>query len=734
MNTLKKIFGPLSRGHVPVSNHPDTQGAISAAFAARHLHIVLGWPLLSVVLGALLWIGIVSELDSEKASLEKEAMMDVASLSSSYAEYLTRTIERIDQLTLQLRYDWTHANGKYRLENLQRGNVFSFPHSAAVTIVDRDGVPVTSTFPLRQNISWQDTDAFQYHASNPSDELRIGTPMHGKISGQTIIRMTRRINDAEGRFAGMIVASVAPEYFFSTANSPMLGQDGFQALAGQDGVVHAVRENDGITWNDSPLFRMPPSGTTATLLPGKRWFRDGKSRYVAAQPLDSYPFLAVVGMEQDAALAHYTAHSKTMRAAGIAGTVFLLLFTVIAVVLSLRLAWKTHRLEAVRNTYRIATEFGNDGYYMWRPVADATGNVVDFEIVDCNERGASLLGITKTMLLQTHLSGVAALQPGLVALMRHSGLALERGYQEDDIELTGPLGERQAWLHMRMARSEDGLAVTLRDISDQKEHERELSRLATSDTLTGLPNRHWLMQHLPASMAIAAEKQQSLAVLFIDMDDFKNINDTLGHSAGDRLLQTAARRLQSALRPGDSVARLGGDEFTLIVPSISRQDDVSSIAQRVMATFAEPFEIQNRLLNVNVSIGVSMFPADGRDAETLLKNADIAMYAAKADGKNTHRFYDNTLYDEIEKRLDNERQLARALREDHFVVYYQPRVDTHDGTLVGMEALVRWMHPERGLIPPDRFIPLAEETGMIVELGKLVLQKVCAQIVRWEAE
>ncbi|HEX2603119.1 MAG TPA: GGDEF domain-containing phosphodiesterase, partial [Oxalicibacterium sp.] len=130
----------------------------------------------------------------------------------------------------------------------------------------------------------------------------------------------------------------------------------------------------------------------------------------------------------------------------------------------------------------------------------------------------------------------------------------------------------------------------------------------------------------------------------------------------------------------------------------------------------------------------SMFPADGRDAETLLKNADIAMYAAKADGKNTHRFYDNTLYDEIEQRLDNERQLARALREDHFVVYYQPRVDTHDGRLVGMEALVRWMHPERGLIPPDRFIPLAEETGMIVELGKLVLQKVCAQIVRWEAE
>jgi diguanylate cyclase (GGDEF)-like protein len=558
--------------------------------------------------------------------------------------------------------------------------------------------------------------------------------MQGKISGQTIVRMTRRINDAEGRFAGMIVASVIPEYFFSTANSPMLGEDGFQALAGKDGTIHAVRENDGSAWNTAPLFRMPPSGTPVTLLSGPRWFRDGKSRYVAAQALDAYPFLAVVGMAQDAALAHYTAHSKTMHAAGIAGTVFLLLFTVVAVMLSLRLAWKTHRLEAVRNTYRIATEFGNDGYYMWRPIADAGGDVVDFDIVDCNERGASLLGLTKTMLLQTHLSGVAALQPGLVALMRHSRLALQRGYQEDDIELKGPLGEPQTWLHIRMARSEDGLAVTLRDISDQKEHEQELNRLATSDTLTGLPNRHWLMRHLPACMTTAAEAQQSLAVLFIDMDDFKNINDTLGHSAGDLLLQTAARRLQSALRPGDSVARLGGDEFTLVVPSISRQDDVSSIAQRIMQIFAAPFEIQNRVLNVNVSIGVSLFPADGQDAETLLKNADIAMYAAKAGGKNTYRFYDSTLSSEIERRLDNERELARAIREDHFVVYYQPRVDTQDGQLVGMEALVRWMHPERGLIPPDRFIALAETTGMIIELGKLVFEKTCAQIARWQAE
>jgi diguanylate cyclase (GGDEF)-like protein len=733
-NFSGRILRRLSlRGRSALAGYSDIQRAERTTFFLRNLHIILGWPLFTLFLASLLWVGILSELHSEKAALEKEAMTDVSSLSTSYAEYLARTIERVDQITLQLRYDWTHSAGRYRLEGPQRQGVFDFQHAAAITIVDRSGLPLTSSYPFSQKISWRDSDAFHYHATNPSDALRIGTPMQGKISGRTIIRMTRRINDMRGRFDGMIVVSVTPEYFFSTANSPMLGEDGFQAMASEDGTVHVVRRNHEASGNDAPFLRMAPSDATVALLQGKQWFYDGKSRYVATHPLGTFPFIAVVGMAQDTALAHYTAHRGTMQRVGIVVSFFLFIFTVIAVMLSLRLAWKTHRLEVVRNTYRAATEFGNDGYYMWRAIINDNGDAMDFGIDDCNERGASLLGVTKTLLLKARLSGVTALRPCLPALMRYATLAFVQGFHEADLELLGDDGERRTWLHVRMARAEDGLAVTLRDVTEQKAHEQELNRMATSDTLTGLPNRHWLMRHLPAALAKTKDNGGSLAVLFIDVDDFKNINDTLGHSAGDQLLQIAARRLQAALRPGDSVARLGGDEFTLVLESLARPEDVAPVARRIMQTFSDSFEVQQRTLNIKVSMGISVYPTDGLDAETLLKNADIAMYAAKTNGKNTYCLYDKSLYDEMEQRLDNERELSRAIRDDHFVAYYQPRVDTYTGQLVGMEALVRWIHPERGLIAPDKFIPLAERTGMIIELGKLMLDKVCRQLAHWKS-
>jgi diguanylate cyclase (GGDEF)-like protein len=414
-------------------------------------------------------------------------------------------------------------------------------------------------------------------------------------------------------------------------------------------------------------------------------------------------------------------------------TLLLFVFAVIAVVMSLRLAWKSHRLDAVRNTYRIATEFGNEGYYIWSEIQDKNGNVIDFEIVDCNERGAALFGTTKEKLLNTQLSAVDAIQGYFPALMLQSHIAMEAGLYEDYFEL--PAGSNVlGWLHKRMLRSEDGLAVTLRDASEQVAHEQELNRLANKDALTNLPNRHWLMSHLPIALKRAEAKQCSLAVFFIDLDDFKNINDTLGHSSGDRLLQEVARRLHSALRPGDSVVRLGGDEFMLLLESLSKQEDLSAIANRIMQAFSEPFDIQQKMLTISASMGISRFPYDGNDAETLIKNADIAMYSAKADGKNNFCIFDRKLFEEIEIRVDSEQQLSLAIQQDHFVMYYQPRVDAHSGRIVGMEALVRWLHPERGLVPPDSFIPLAESTGMILPLGRLVIDKVCAQIAIWRSE
>jgi diguanylate cyclase (GGDEF)-like protein len=261
-----------------------------------------------------------------------------------------------------------------------------------------------------------------------------------------------------------------------------------------------------------------------------------------------------------------------------------------------------------------------------------------------------------------------------------------------------------------------------------------LNRLATQDRLTGLPNRHWLMSNLPKVLERANRAGKQVAVLSIDLDNFKNVNDSAGHSVGDQLLQTVATRLRTVSRPADYVVRVGGDEFMVVLEAVAVVDELPTAAQRILDALRVPIEIGERKHAIGGSIGISLFPRDGSDAGTLLKNADIAMYSAKAEAKGRYRFYDEKLYERIRKRLDIEQELSRALEEDHFVMHYQPRVNAGSGQLVGMEALVRWIHPERGIIPPNDFIPLAESTGMILALGELIMNKTCAQLAEWIAQ
>jgi diguanylate cyclase (GGDEF)-like protein len=226
-----------------------------------------------------------------------------------------------------------------------------------------------------------------------------------------------------------------------------------------------------------------------------------------------------------------------------------------------------------------------------------------------------------------------------------------------------------------------------------------------------------------------------LAVLFVDLDDFKNINDTLGHAAGDDLLHEAALRLKSIVRPTDDVVRLGGDEFTAILKQVDSQDDVARFAERIVAALGEPFILSGMSTHVvRASIGISMFPQDGSDGETLLKHADVAMYAAKANGKGTFAFYEPHLSERLLVRLNREQALRQAIERDEMVVHYQPMVDTFGGKLRSLEALVRCMHPELGLVLPQAFIVMAEDTGLIIKLGELVVEKVLAQLAQWKEQ
>ncbi|MFT5452397.1 MAG: diguanylate cyclase (GGDEF)-like protein, partial [Enterobacterales bacterium] len=269
------------------------------------------------------------------------------------------------------------------------------------------------------------------------------------------------------------------------------------------------------------------------------------------------------------------------------------------------------------------------------------------------------------------------------------------------------------------------------DITYRKRSEEELRKLANFDSLTKLPNRSLFMDRLSHAIASAKRSSTMFALLFIDLDHFKTINDSLGHSIGDELLRKVAQRLVRCVREADTVARLGGDEFVIILENIHDADQVGACAEKIIRRMQKSIDVSGTVLKTSPSIGIGIYPADGEDIETLIKNADIAMYSAKQKGRNNYQFFTAAMTSSAVERLNIENKLIEAIDKDQLELYYQPKVYSVTGELTGFEALIRWIHPEDGMISPASFIPVAEETGLILPMGDWILEQAISQAKKW---
>ena len=701
-------------------------------FVRRTPSVFTTWLLFSMAVALIGWGVLLANLKEAQSAVEKRALREAGALARTHADRLARSLDAMDQVARHVRLEWQLAKGALDLRKLRTEGFFSPAGLYEVTLFDRDGIPLTSTAPTISPAPVDDRDFFIALRNTVADPLSVSAPGYGLLEQRNVMHIARRLSAADGMFSGVVLISVANHFFTANYDPTVLGTHGLLGMLDSDRTLEVVRIGTRLIGPEEHGFTSIPALSQASgsmRLPAQQ-FNDGRARFIGWHPVPNYQIVAVIGLDEADTLAQYHAGRHSAIWYGTWASAALALLTALASGLSAELAWRKHRLGMAQATYRLATEEGSEGFYIIQPVRDRQGLVLDFMVIDCNQPGAEFFNARPQELIGKSISAFRG-SLDTAAFIDYLHQASENGVYENEIDVPGNAALRLRWAHLKIIRSGDNLAVRLRDISAAKAHVAELKRRGNEDVLTGLPNRHWIQGYLPDALQHAQKEGQRLALLFIDLDGFKKVNDTAGHAAGDELLMHAAHRLQEAVRPHDKVVRFGGDEFVVIIENVEHRMDAAHVAERIGAAFGEAFRLSQGVHQVGTSIGIALFPTDGADTSTLLEKADIAMYSVKTNGKGGYQFYEAKFYNALRDRLDREAELRRAIEGDEFLMVYQPRVDILSGLTQSMEALVRWQHPERGLLEPAEFIGLAEDTGMVVELGALVIDKVCAQIARW---
>jgi diguanylate cyclase (GGDEF)-like protein len=669
------------------------------------------------------------------------AVSDTGNIAAVLSGQMSRSLHTIDSMLLEIKGTSKSLDidtpaklrsiyGTKEMHAMMRTHLAALPHMFNIVVADANGQLVTSTaaWPT-PDINVSDRDYFKTAQSRDDGKLSTSIPIKNRIDGNQTIVFARRLETSSGAFAGVIFASVNSNYFEAIYGSTKSVHNMIFQLVREDGTI-LFRHPDPVGFAGKKLSAEATWQDAVTR--GAKSYRilakaDNNYRYVSSRAVPEYPMFVNISVTENMALAGWLRRSA-MIGLGSAALLLCSIYLLIAITRQVRYLSKSES-SLKRTSQQLDAALNNMAHGISMFDRHQRLVVVNTQYAAMYNLSADQVkpGTPARAILEARVAAGASPASKNYAADRIVEMSVGKDYSIVDHLRDGRV---IAINHQRMDNG--GWVAVHQDITAQKRVEAELAHMARYDALTGLANRALFLEKVNEALARLASHGEQFSVLMLDLDRFKAVNDSLGHAIGDSLLKAVGERLRRLVRDLDIVARLGGDEFAIIqIADMNQHDQATVVANRILSAITEPYDIDGRKIVIGTSIGITLAPQDAADADALVRHADLALYKAKSEGRNRYRFFETAMEAEARDRRDLEEDMRRALLRDEFELHYQTVVDVARRECCGAEALVRWRHPERGLLFPDQFIGLAEESGLIMPLGEWILRRACSDAAQW---
>jgi diguanylate cyclase (GGDEF)-like protein len=689
----------------------------------------------AIVIGVAMMVGNFREraLSSSERELENTVLLlarhydrqieDFEAIQKTVSQQSSAGITSADAFARQMSGEDTHLS--------LRAKITGSSDVAGVNLFDADGKLINSSevWPPPP-VSVADRGFFKAFKSGSAPAPVVIELVQSRFTGRWAIVVAREITALNGTFLGLVTRAIAPETIEQYFASVALGQGAAIALFHSDGTLLARYPHTERMMGKN--FKRPPVVQQAFDEPDHSTRRltsliDGRDKLLSGRRLTGFPLSVVASMDVSAALADWYGQTRLLiGAAALSALVIIVILYLIVRQLTQQHRSAQRRLALEKRRLDTAVNNMTQGLLLF----DKTQR-----LVISNQRYIEMFGVSPDVVkpglsiqdLLLHRKETGTFSGNIDEYCETFLAAIADG---DVFQTVLDTADGRSIQVLYRPLADGGWLTTLEDTTERRRTEERIAHMAHYDALTGLPNRVLFRQQLEQELEKLRHGEQ-FAVLYIDIDEFKSVNDTLGHPIGDELLKAVASRLRGCVRETDFVARLGGDEFAVVQTALRNQAEVKALVTNIYKAIREPYECEGHQLVTDASIGIALAPQDGIDLDQLLKNADLAMYSAKADGRRTYRFFEHDMDAHVKERRTLELDLRQAIALGEFELYYQPVVNLRSNEISGCEALLRWHHPSRGMVSPAAFIPLAEETGLISQLGEWVIATACAEAATW---